>query len=352
MARNNGKTVFILGAGFSKAANLPLQGELLGAILTNGTECADKAKLLQYIHAVYGLTLEQAGALALEDIYTPLHQAISANQYLKTYSPEKLREIERALNLLIAHVINDRVGEADYAHTFADKILTQKRSAPTSDIVSIISLNWDILLDKIFFEKIKADKNAGGKQRGTLDYCCHTTGIDNQNQISPAILARAQRKYSVKLIKLHGSLNWVSCPQCSRLFINQTQKEGIKAFTGEAKCQKCNGDILLEAELALPTFQKDLKRFHFQHIWNQAAIELSEAARLVFIGYSFPLADFDFRSLITKHVGPDVEVDVVLYSNDEQPTDEGQRYQAYFGDKINDVHYCGVESYVENNFPL
>ena len=104
--------------------------------------------------------------------------------------------------------------------------------------------------------------------------------------------------------------------------------------------------------LLLPTFRKSLESFHFQHIWNQAAIELSEARKLVFIGYSFPLADFDFRSLVTKHLGSSVTVDVVLYDESGGPTEIGNRYEAYFGDKIGKIYYDGVGDYVENHMQI
>lgn len=334
------KTVFILGAGFSRDANIPLQGELLPEVLKR-----DGAETIKsFINRVYGLDSNAAANLALEDVYTPIHQAVTNGQYLKSYGVEALKEIERTLNLLIAQVIDDCVGPAEYAHKFVEYL--QKQAAPKSDKFSIISLNWDIMLDKILFQKLKEDKDETNKERGTLDYCCHTTGIDEKNPIMPGIIASERKKYAIKLMKLHGSLNWVSCPQCSRLFINQTEKEGIRAFNRTAECPKCDDDIHLEAELALPTFQKDLKRFHFQHIWNQAGIELSEAAKLVFIGYSFPLADFDFRALITKHLPTNAHVDVVLHTTDECKG-TGKGYLDYFGHHRCSIRYDGVESYVD-----
>jgi hypothetical protein len=104
---------------------------------------------------------------------------------------------------------------------------------------------------------------------------------------------------------------------------------------------------LLQPSIILPTFQKALDTFHYRHIWNQAAIEFSEATKLVFLGYSFPLADFDFRALITKHAPTTAEVKVVLHASDET-NGTGQRYQDYFGPDRCTVNYDGVESYVES----
>ena len=343
------RIVYILGAGFSIPAGIPAQGELLSVIsgynLIDNDLIEVRAKLFSFIEDVFGLNEEQAKSLALEDIYTPLHQSISRNEYLKSYSPEELKTVENNLNRLVAHVIdNGKEGHLkgiSYIEEFASHLLAAKQQAPTVDRFSVISLNWDILLDKNLFRKMGTHE--------VVDYGCHCTGIDNGNQMVPAVAASERGLIVQKLLKPHGSLNWVTCPKCQRVFVNKTEKAGIKAFEGTATCRFCDG-VKLNAALLLPTFQKDMAKFHFQHIWNQCSRELSKATKLVFIGYSFPLADFDFRSLITKHVG-DVEVDVVLYSPDGQETAEGQRYRDYFGDKISNIHYDGVDEYVQHLEP-
>ena len=82
------KTVFILGAGFSFDAGIPMQGELLSTILQYDLtryedlkRCRNRIK--RFVREVFGLNDVQIRSLALEDIYTPLHQAVSRNEYLK-----------------------------------------------------------------------------------------------------------------------------------------------------------------------------------------------------------------------------------------------------------------------------
>jgi NAD-dependent SIR2 family protein deacetylase len=345
------KTVFIVGAGFSAPAGIPGQGDLLKTALSYPDLPPDLSRhredLLRFVERIYGLDPERAASLDLEDIYTPLHQAISRNEYLKTVAPADLREIENALNLLVSHVIDNGRRPDQFRYDYVDKfvapLLHQKSESPTTDSFSIISLNWDILLDKRLYALMG--------DNGVLDYCCHYTGIDQENKMMPGLLARQAGKYAVKLLKIHGSLNWLNCPQCDRLFINKDEKIGILGFSGGTTCSFCEG-VDLDAAILLPSFRKDLASFHFQHVWNQAAIELAEATKIVFIGYSFPLADFDFRSLITKHL-TDAKVEVVLYSDTEGPNEAGRRFQRFFGEKIEDpIHYGGVEEYVDRHFPF
>jgi NAD-dependent SIR2 family protein deacetylase len=184
---------------------------------------------------------------------------------------------------------------------------------------------------------------------GVLDYACQYTGIDDQS-FMPPLVARERGQITIKLLKLHGSLNWVTCPKCQRLFVNQDKKDAMWAFEGKITCRFCDG-VKLNAALLLPSFKKDFDKFHFQSIWHQAGIELSEATKLVFMGYSFPVADYDFRSLITKHVG-DVQVDVVLKSQGGEETEDGRRYMNYFGNKINRIHYDGVENYIQHHLEI
>lgn len=340
------KTVFILGAGFSYDAGIPMQGELFSTILgytlpNDLIRCRDN--LLDFIKNIFGLSQGNVQNLPLEDIYTPLHNSISRNEYLKRYSPDELKTVENDLNRLISHVIDNGKRDFDYNYgyveEFISKLLERKEAAKTVDSFSLISLNWDILLDKRLFEAVKG--------KGVIDYCCHCVGVEGR-PIIPSLVAREQGLFAIKLLKMHGSLNWVTCPKCQRLFVNKNKKEAIEAFEKRVGCRFCKKGIKLNPALLLPSFQKDLAKFHFEHIWNQAGIELSEATKIVFMGYSFPLADFDFRGLITKHVGK-AEVEVVLKSSDGEPTNEGTRYEDYFGNKCKAIHYDGVADYIKNN---
>ncbi len=347
------KTVFILGAGFSYDAGIPAQGDLLRQILSVeyfGYSEKCRQEVLKFIKDVYGLDEGKACALALEDIYTPLHQAVTRNEYLKSYSPSKLTKIENNLNRLIAYAINDGRESPHqscyYIENFVLYLTEAKKRAPTTDHFSIISLNWDIVLDKRLFS-MTGDE-------GVVDYGCNCVGIQETGGMIPPLVAKERGKYTIKLLKPHGSLNWVTCPKCHRLFVNKSRKEGIMALKQSTSCRFCEGNVRLDAAILLPTFQKDFAKLHYQQIWNQAAIELSEATKIVFIGYSFPLADFDFRALITKHVG-DVEVEVVLYSNHRNPEnepEEGKRYRHYFGDKLKEIHYCGAADYIDNHLRI
>jgi len=55
-------------------------------------------------------------------------------------------------------------------------------------------------------------------------------------------------------------------------------------------------------------------------IWNNAGFDLCEANRIVFLGYSLPAADFEFRYLLLKHVarrGKEVKVRVLIWDKEK-----------------------------------
>ena len=64
-------------------------------------------------------------------------------------------------------------------------------------------------------------------------------------------------------------------------------------------------------------------------VWQNAAVEVSEARRLVFMGYSFPAADFELRQLLARSKPHSARIDVVLKG---APSSEiERRYRPFFG---------------------
>jgi hypothetical protein len=85
-----------------------------------------------------------------------------------------------------------------------------------------------------------------------------------------------------------------------------------------------------------PTMLKNLSNTHLKLVWQNAAIDLREASRIVFLGYSCPLADFECPYLLLKAVSQhkdfagsadyrDVKIRVLLYP--EHPRNEAEKYK-------------------------
>ena len=109
----------------------------------------------------------------------------------------------------------------------------------------------------------------------------------------------------------------------------------------------------------MPTFAKDLSNFQTKLSWINSGIEIAEANHIVFIGYSFPLADFEFRQVLFRNVKRDAKIEVVLFdkSNPEKVINEKDkvnlsyesaeyRYLSFFGGKELTIYFDGAENYI------
>ncbi len=114
---------------------------------------------------------------------------------------------------------------------------------------------------------------------------------------------------------------------------------------------------------------KSLDNLNIKNIWHNAFIDLSEANSLVFIGYSFPDADFEMRCLLKKATQNNVKIKVVLskwdnpkiyanklknkgYSNDDITELIGrmrfpeERYKSFFGEENVEFYYNGFGEFI------
>jgi hypothetical protein len=115
----------------------------------------------------------------------------------------------------------------------------------------------------------------------------------------------------VEILKLHGSINWLSCrePNCpdrGKVQIAELQYESIPqepdAGTVEPQitvCPSCSSQR--RPHIVPPTWAKPLDDETLRQAWARAFHQLADAETLVAIGYSLPDADPKVRELL--HVG-------------------------------------------------
>jgi hypothetical protein len=131
----------------------------------------------------------------------------------------------------------------------------------------------------------------------------------------------------------------------------------------------------MNSVLITPTFLKDLNNLYLKNIWHNAFIDITEAEKIVFIGYSFPDADFEMRYLLKKAVQPGTAIEIVLHNTDDPETYKAvmtnhgftikevnafintlnlpeKRYRAFFGNEAIALYYCGLEGYVEQEMNI
>tara|TARA_B110001469_G_C9648373_1_gene329303 strand:- start:4174 stop:5334 length:1161 start_codon:yes stop_codon:yes gene_type:complete len=373
------KTVYILGAGFSAPAGGPDQSRLLEKIFDlkdpkPKVKNAQKA-LRKFLIETMRIAEDEFKNVQLEDIYTPIDRCIADNIHYRGHAHRSLRRLAEQLDYLISLAIEesfrDGSNSSEYVNQFAQHLVdhayirSQKAQgdvtadeAKAYDPFSIISLNWDILLDQALYQKLEIkDGYIDGDYEpiGVVDYCCYISSIDpNNRRIRTGLWALGSRGYNVKLLKIHGSMNWLQCPNCQQLFVSFNQKENIPNYLNPKECRHCSENDIqsnLRGSMIMPTFLKDLSNFQLKLIWQNTAVELMEARNLVFIGYSLPQADFEFRQLISRTIHPNTTVHVVLFKGKNKKAklayeEECDRYRQFFGKRKVTFEPKGVEEYV------
>ena len=376
------KVVYILGAGFSKPAGAPSQGEILREIfaLQEPTPRIIKARESLRRFLVDDLHVRESDIenVALEDIYTPIDRCISDGTSFKSKTYSDLGTLRSHIEHLISRAIDSTIrrklegspNATSYIREFAEHmvkkashraVLAREANAPEMarryDPFSIISLNWDILLDNALQDALLRDCPMQGDYDpfGVVDYCCYVSSLERDDtRVRAGLWSLGCRGYNVKLLKLHGSMNWLQCPNCQRLYVSFGEKGGMLDNIGKTQCRHCewNGHHNpLQGSLVMPTFLKDLSNFQIKLVWQNAGVELMEARRLVFIGYSLPHADFEFRQLLSRMIHRDATVDVVLFKGTSKESEqafeaERNRYRQFFsGHKIG-FHPRGVVEFV------
>lgn len=368
------KTLFFLGAGFSKDAGGPIQNEIVKTLLSEefcnihqsdlGVQSALKI-FKEFLEKELFINENQYSNVVLEDVFTPIDRCIVEGRSYGSYSHSMLVELREKLHYLLAKSIQYGVdikgGNKQYINDFANYINTlAKRRLDDfkEDNVAILTTNWDILLDNALNRIVKHETDCisqGDYERGPIavvDYCCYISSLEDDSYIKPGLFALGRKGYSIKYLKLHGSMNWLHCPNCQRLYV----KFDEKTMFAEKYCKHCaknfkhlnreKNSIKLKGNLLLPTFIKDLKNIQLQLVWQNAGIELSEATKIVFIGYSLPVADFEIRQLLSRFVRKNAIIEVVVFPGGN-PDSEIKRYQDFFGKRKVILHKMTVPEYIK-----
>lgn len=361
------KTVYVLGAGFSRDANLPLQNEimdrLVSQVVSQENANADLRRILEGL--ITGGT-----APTLADVFTLLDQALAEELHAFGLSWQSLAMARRALMDEVLTIIHKATHEArddalQFYRSVAARLIALRISAGQgSDPLSIISLNWDCLLENTVYWCVRQADALG---RVDVDYCCYTTPVSEGCPHTPSVLQKAKGLFNLKVLKLHGSANWLLCPTCGQLFTGLgSAAEHWNQYAFPQFCPFCQRFVPSEPEageaprlepfFVTPTFLKVFENPHIRMIWHNAYMELVEATRVVFVGYSLPEADYHLRALLRRAIRPSTAVVTVLIDRDEVDASTpahlrsslpAERYRAFFGDGRLTVDTRGTRGFFE-----
>lgn len=325
MAQANSKTVLILGAGFSVGTKIPVQDNLLQEIdiwaqSTNASTSQKKTwnSFIKFFRFSLGRKIEK---YKIEDIFTIFDISQINREGFRTKSLEDVQSASNDLlssirSFLIYSIDNSYSNKLSKFQNYSDLavgLLKKRMSYKKKDKMSIISLNWDNYFEKMLTYRITSHQTQLSGL--SLDYCTYDYSFSNNSPI-PSVLKKAKGKINFKILKPHGSVNWGYCSNCTRLYISYGKK-----IHSTYECIKyCNKRFTKKVSLSplmiTPTFLKDLGNIHLGNIWSNSGIEISEADKLIFIGYGLRPEDYYFRQMLAKNFKTSAEIFVYDYCGD------------------------------------
>lgn len=354
MERNDRpKLALILGSGFSNEAGLPTTSDLSKSFLepSNNGVLPDELEngisriLRDFWREVFGYT-QGPTIPSLEDPFTLLDLAANSGHHLGSeYSPRKLRAIRRMSIHRVFQILDKKYKQSNAIRKLLDELIK-------SFDLSIICLNWDIVVEKYL--------------RGLEKVFTYGIEIEKFNSSIPF------NHEGIPVLKVHGSSNWVYCDSCRRLYGGIDEKSALhrKAFlekgdfeifdvnpavlnsglesNNDRKCPHCGN--MMGGRVATFSYRKAFSINQFQTIWDRAYQVLNKADTWLFVGYSMPQADFEFRHLLKSaqlsRKNPNRWKCEVILKNHNEAVDH---YRNFFGLPTEKVYQVGLSDWADNH---
>lgn len=326
------KVAYFVGAGATCAdfEDVPLMGGLFDAILK---DISPDDPLVVFLRTVFeASSVETPGDPSLrpriDDVFTLIEAGMNSEiHFPSTWTSDDLIDVRDRLIAGIGRVINEHLTEPSglSAHRFAHGI------NPKSS--TVISTNYDICIDNAML-------SAGNVNYGlTIRSAVHRSGAilkgrpEEMIHFKPLPGDQAYiRRGPIPLLKLHGSLNWLYCARCRELDITLEEPGGLTVLNSPqiGRCGTAGCTQRYEALLVGPSLMQRYAHPVLRTTWDRANAALSEADRLIIIGYSLPESDYLIRCLLARHFARRSKgVEVVTIHSTEDPAEDARLERRY-----------------------
>ena len=333
-----------LGAGASAAENLPIQNELFSNYfkysLPLHPDSQMNIKLREFFKEMFNIDvvlddIDNINFPTFEEVLGILDMAEQRRESFKNFGTDTYNNKNGSINLLrqylvllTANSINNASKESHKYHELLLKNLLKKNQLLNT---TFISANYDIHIDNTISKLY--DKN---KLPVMLDY-----GVDFANFNFKSSSWKRPTGKTIKLYKIHGSLNWLYCPICSSLTLNPYEGGVMRILNNqdEATCLNCNEHTI--PIIVPPTYFKDMSNVYLSSVWNKAEASLRKADVIIFCGYSFPEADIHIKYMLkrvqtSRNNNP---LKIIVFNNHKNKSNsvlkkEEMRYKRFLGEDI------------------
>lgn len=289
--------VYILGAGFSREAGLPLMTDFLHKIRKKFEDPSSNLK--SQLQRDYEVVLDYRNSL----------------RACRDYIHADLDNIETLFSLIAIDCISDHTESANKLRSIRrviSDVVSLENSKPSNEHFLISRKNLDdktieilekassisppLIRDSYNSDKIPVDAytffvamlgniiTSNAWHKNTIITFNYDTIIENRAASLEIPISYGFKSSKgdnhIKLLKLHGSINWK------------------KSSEGDEPDTLTEGNFNDDPLILPPTWQKNPEKW-LQAIWQEALQSLSEATNIIVVGYSMPETDSYFKHLIT-----------------------------------------------------
>lgn len=332
-------TTLFTGAGASRAFGYPLTSELLPQVRASLDDESlftklglgrrakeDRKRLLKYLKSLMPefRSLPNRDLPAITDLFSLVEYSLVMGEALPVGDAADLRQFRDLLKLAITDVL---LGEFTTPWSGRDpEDLRQRRilGALVQWVkeqgvnFGLVTTNYDIGIEFELFERQK-----GSIANVDLGFDWRHVG-DGREQTRP-------RKPSLRVYKLHGSLNTLLCRACGFVYFNYDGSIAHQAFRSKLDDNNtcvCRDDLKLDLHIVAPSLVREVHDANLRSVWRSALEWLRRSNRWVIVGYSLPPEDLAVRSLLLRayHGRPRKPKVVVV----QRGCDAKARYRALF----------------------
>jgi NAD-dependent SIR2 family protein deacetylase len=317
------KKAWFFGAGASISYGIPLTKQFIPWLFENKLENERLLRLKTFIQDFFPESVACNIYPKFEQVLSFLDIAIAEDHYLSaTYHHKYLRQLRSDLDYLIWRMLE----QASTLNSY--EVFDEFVNQINPDNSLFLSLNYDTLLDHSILRRFK-----------NINYGIGFSKVYSERELD-------FNTKSPLFLKLHGSINWLYCPDCQSFYSYLGNSNIKKIF--DKKPETCDyDDCYLKGIMISPTWLKNYNHSTISLMWIKASKILRDIHEITFVGYS--LSDIDMqvlyllkRSLFNNKNNPLIKV--------VDPDSSGRiamRYQRIFG---NVKHLqMTFEEYVKSN---
>ena len=315
--------VFVFGAGTSYPDGVPLQKQILPKIVSEFIPeivNSEIGKLFnEFFRDNFYFNSSEDSFPTMEAVFGYLDYFIEHHESLSLkYSYGRLVEMKEYLIKLIHYIVNlESNKDSIYYGKFWDAVSRYNSN------ISVITLNYDTLLEHSF--------NPYYGKFGYIDYCLYFMNYDKDERMKsfrfwvnprePIKVAGSNIPVPIKIIKVHGSLNWKYCNCCGQILLTPWDRKidlNHGKFLGytypenkeyEYSCPIDGTDF--QTLIIPPSYLKTIKPPIISSLLGEAGKEIRVAKKIVLIGYSLSDADIQIKALLKKQLSDKSEIIVI-----------------------------------------